>query len=276
LSKLIRNEQEYYVHALIDPELADFNEIIHPELNHLLNEARDEANHIRDEARDKAKKLAERLTAEEKQVIDPGSLWLRIEDMSKTKSYFNYLDIIHCGSSILNLWPRYVGDRRTRLLKALNKLRPRIESCLVLVDNFPQGSLTAKVSKRLNIIQRKMDNNWEISRGNDPQRLTDALVTANVVSNELKQVELEIRKLHSIQQMLVFISKFFKKSFIFQSINLIIAFFLLPILVYYLNFFLPEIMITSQNIWEYQKLAMILGGFSGLCLALMIATKNIP
>jgi hypothetical protein len=39
---------------------------------------------------------------------------------------------------------------------------------------------------------------------------------------------------------------------------------------------LPEIRITPENIWEYQKIVMILGGFSGLCMALMLSTKNMP
>ena len=121
-----------------------------------------------------------------------------------------------------------------------------------------------------------MDDNETIARSSDPERLQHAFVQANKLAKELKQVESELKKLRKTQQMLFFINKFIKKTFIFQSVNLLIAFLLFPICTYYMHFFLPEIRITPENIWEYQKIVMILGGFSGLCLALMLSTKNMP
>jgi hypothetical protein len=121
-----------------------------------------------------------------------------------------------------------------------------------------------------------MDINWDLSRSSDPETLKDASVEANELANELKQVELELKKLHTTQQAILFITQFFKKALFFQLINLLIAFCLFPIFAHYLNFFLPHIQITPQNIWEYQKIVLVLGGLSGLCVALMLSTKNMP
>jgi len=276
LSKLIRNERKYYVYALIDPDLADYNEIIHPELNNLFNEARDEARQIYEDAREKAKRLEEQLTQEEKEQNDLKSKWLKIEKLAKSDSYFNYLDIIHHGSSIINLWPNYLEDRRKNLLKVLNKLRSPIENYRVFINNFPHRNLIANVSRRLTIIRKKMDIHWDISRGNDPEQLKDAFAQAHELAKELKQVELELKKVNTTQHVLSFITQLFKKALFFQVINLLVAFCLFPIFAHYLNFFLPEITITPQNIWEYQKIVLVLGGFSGVCLALMLTTKNMP
>ncbi|MBC8434324.1 MAG: hypothetical protein H8D96_20640 [Desulfobacterales bacterium] len=276
LIKLIRNNREYYLYALIDPELAAFNEIIHPELNNLLHEAQEEAKQIQAEAEQKANKLEEQLTAEEKKINDPRALFLKIEELSKADSYFNCLDIIYYGSSIIDIGSRYLEDRRMKLLRVLNILRPRVNSCIVAVNNFSNRSLIVAISRKLNNVQIKMDDNVTIARGSDPERLKDAFVEANKLAEELKQVESELKKLQKTQQMLFFIAKFFKNTFIFQSVNLLIAFLLFPICTYYMHFFLPEIRITPENIWEYQKIVIILGGFSGLCLALMLSTKNMP
>ena len=276
LIKLIRNNREYYLYALIDPELAAFNEIIHPELNNLLHEAQEEAKQIRAEAEQKANKLEEQLTAEEKKVNDPRALFLKIEELSKADSYFNCLDIIYCGSSIIDIGSRYLEDRRMKLLRALNTLRPRVKSCIVAVNNFSNRNLIVAISRKLKNVQIKMDDNVSIARGSDPEKIKDAFVEANKLAEELKQVEAELKKLQKTQQMLFFIAKFFKNTFIFQSVNLLIAFLLFPICTYYMHFFLPEIRIAPENIWEYQKIVIILGGFSGLCLALMLSTKNMP
>lgn len=276
LIKLIRNDREYYVYALIDPELAAFNEIIHPELNNLLNEAQEEAKQIRAEAEQKAKTLEKQLTAEEKKVNDPRALFSKMEELAKADSYFNCLDIIYYGSSIIDIGSRYLEDRRMKFLRVLNKLRPRVKSCIVAVNNFSNRNLIVATSRKLKNIQIKMDDNETIARSSDPERLKDAFVQANKLAKDLKQVESELKKLYKTQQMLFFITKFIKKTFIFQSVNLLIAFLLFPICAYYLHFFLPEIRITPETIWEYQKIVMILGGFSGLCLALMLSTKNMP
>lgn len=276
LIKLVRNNREYYVYALIDPELAAFNEIIHPELNNLLNEAREEAEQIRVEAEQKAKKLEKQLTAEEKRVNDPKALFLKIADLAKADSYFNCLDIIYYGSAIIEIGSRYLEHRRMKLLRVLSKLRPRVKRCIVAANNFSNRNLIAAMSRKLKNIQIKMDDNETIARGSDPEKLKDAFVQANKLDTELKQVESELKKLRKTQQMLFFITKFFKKIFIFQSVNLLIVFLLFPICTYYLHFLLPEIRITPEAIWEYQKIVMILGGFSGLCLALTLSTKNLP
>ncbi len=122
----------------------------------------------------------------------------------------------------------------------------------------------------------KMDDNETIARGSDPKKLKDAFVQANKLDTELKQVESELKKLRKTQQMLFFITKFFRNTVIFQSVSMLTAFLVFPICTYYLHLFLPEIRISPETVWEYQKIVMILGGFSGLCLALMLSTKGLP
>ena len=216
------------------------------------------------------------LTAEEKKVNNPRALFSKIEELAEADSYFNCLDIIYYSSSIIDIGSRYLENRRMKLLRVLNTLRPRVKSCIVAVKNFSNRNLIVAISRELKNIQVKMDDNERIAMGNDPERLKDAFVQADKLAKELKQVESELKKLHKTQQMLFFIAKLIKNTFIFQSVNLLIAFLLLPICTYYLHFLLPEIRITPENIWEYQKIVIILGGFSGLCLALMLSTKNIP
>jgi len=276
LDKLIRNEREYFIYALIDPELADFNELIHPELNNLLNEARDEAEQTREKAQSKVEKLEAQLTQEEKEVNDPKPLWLRIAELSKSDSYFNHLDIIHYSNHIIDMGAKYLKDRKAKLFKVLNEIEPRIKRCFILSDKLPYRNLITNVLQRLKNIEAKMNRHWQIARGNDPKVLKDALDEAETLTKELKQVELELKKLNSIQQVMLFFSKFFKKSLIFQSVNLLVVFCIFPIFTHYLNFFLPDIRISTQNIWEYQQFVLVLGGLSGVCLALMLTTKTMP
>jgi GGDEF domain-containing protein len=276
LSKLIKNEREYYVYALIDPELADFGEFIHPELNNLLNEVRDEARQIRAEAEDKVEKLDAQLTAAEKKENGFQALWLKIKELSASDSYFSYLDIIHYCSSIIQMESRHLVDRKTQLLKVINKLESRIDDCFSIAQNLPYPNMSTHVTRKLKNIEAKTNPIRRKSGGYDSQELKDALKEADTLIHEIKQVKSELKRLNSIQNGLLFFSTFFKKCLIFQSVNLLIIFCLFPIFSHYLNFFLPDIGITAKNMWEYQMVVLVLGGLAGLCLALALATKDMP
>jgi hypothetical protein len=88
----IRKNREYYVNALIDPELVDFNEIIHPKLKAMFEEAKAEAQLIAQKAEEELKNLEKMLGAEEKEVIEAQYLWKKIAELFKTDSYLVYLD----------------------------------------------------------------------------------------------------------------------------------------------------------------------------------------
>jgi len=107
-------------------------------------------------------------------------------------------------------------------------------------------------------------------------KFKDALNLTKELSSEIDQIELKLQRLRIIRWLLQFISKFFKKSLLFQAANLLIALIVFPIIVYYLNFLVPQIRITPQNIWFYQKGVLVLGGISGLLLAFLTTTKSMP
>ena len=105
-------------------------------------------------------------------------------------------------------------------------------------------------------------------------KFKDALNLTKELSLELDQIELKLQRLGIIRWLLQFISRFFKKSLFFQTANLLIALIIFPIIIYYLNFLMPQISITSQDIWFYQKGVLVLGGISGLLLAILATTKS--
>ena len=80
-------------------------------------------------------------------------LWDMIAELAKADSYFNCLDIIHYGSAIIDLGSKYLENRRMKLLRELNQLRPRVKRCRGAVNNFSNRNLIAAISRKLQSIQ---------------------------------------------------------------------------------------------------------------------------
>jgi tetratricopeptide (TPR) repeat protein len=84
LIKLIQQDREFYVNALIDPDLAPFNDIIHAELKTLFDNAKDKAMQIFYIVENELTKLEDLL--DEKQINETQSLWLKIKELPEADS----------------------------------------------------------------------------------------------------------------------------------------------------------------------------------------------
>lgn len=112
LIKLVKKSREYYIHALIDPELSKFRDLIHPRVKALLEEARDEAEKTILEAREELEDLRRWLGRDETETQEAETLFSKMEELSKVDGYFSHLDVIYymnllipgLGISHQNIW----------------------------------------------------------------------------------------------------------------------------------------------------------------------------
>ena len=274
LIKLIKNSREYYINALIDPELANYTELIHPKLKDFFNEAQQEANKVIPMAKDELSKLKKLLGEKEKEVMEGQNLCLKIEKLSKSESYFGYLDIIHYADSIINMSRGSIKVRRRKLSKSLRGLQHRFDNCHTFIKDFHYRTFIDPVSRRLRHLHKKINKYWDIAGSDALDKFKEAFIGVKELSSEMDQIELKLKRLDKIQRAILFVTGFFKKSLIFQSVNLLIAIILFPIIAHYLNFFMPDLKAIPQNIWSYQKVVLIFGGAAGIFLAILITTRN--
>jgi class 3 adenylate cyclase/tetratricopeptide (TPR) repeat protein len=275
LTKLIGNHREYFVFALIDPELADFSGMIHQQLRNLLDEVRHEAIGATQKAeKNILNRLRELFDKEEKEVVEANSQWSKIQDLSKTDSYFGYLDMIHYATRILTLGRASIEDRKNRLFEILDDLDNRLYKYLNFLTNFPFAYLSDPLSQQLKRIQEKTDENRESAKSKSPSKFKETFALLEELSAQLDQIESKIRRIETIRKVLEFTTSFFKKSLLFQLANLFMAIILFPIMAYYLSFIIFGFKISPHHIWEYQKGALVLGGISGFLLALLTTAQS--
>ena len=274
LIKLIQQDREFYVNALIDPDLAPFSEMIHAELKGLFDQAKDEAMEIYYRVENELNKLEDLVG--EKEIKEAQSLWLKIKELPKAGSYFAYLDIIHYGESIIAIGRRNIEKRRGNLLEVLYGLNSRVEKYLTFVSNYPYKNLIGAFSQQLRRLQAKISQTRDAARSDVPGEFKEALTRPEELSAELYQIESKLKRLEAVQLAVLFCTRFLKKSLIFQSVVAFLAMIAFPITIYYLNLVLPKYgMSPILNIWSYQKGIIVLGGITALFLAVLTTSKSL-
>lgn len=274
LLKLIDQDREYYINALIDPDLAQFSEIVHPELKGLFDRAKDEALGIFHEAEKEYDKLEKIL--DEKEIEEAGSLWSNIKELSKKDGYFVYLDIIYYGKSFISMSRNSIEKRRKEILEALYGLTRRLEKYLVFAGKYRYRSLISAPDQQLTRVQTKIAQTRDMARSDVPEEFRRSPDRLGELAAELDQIQSKLKRLETVQLVILFLTRFFKKSLAFQAVVVFLAIIVLPVAVYYANFVLPKYKIsTVQNIWSYQLGILIAGGICAGLLALIRTIKSL-
>ena len=273
LIKLIQQDREFYVKALIDPDLAPFSEIIHAELKSLFDQAKDEAMQIFNKAENELNKLE--VLVGEREVQEAQSLWLKIRELPKADSYFAYLDIIHYGESILAIGRRSIERRRGNLLEVLYGLNSRVEKYLAFLSNYPYRYLIGALYQQLRLLQTKINQTRDMAKSDVLDEFKEALARLEEPSAELDQIETKLKRLEVVQLAVLFFSRFLKKSLIFQSAVVLLSIIVFPITTYYLNLVLPRHGMSPILVWSYQKGILVFGAIPALLLAILTTIKSL-
>ncbi len=275
LMKLVRKNRTYYIHALIDPELAGVRELVHPKIKALLAETREEASGIIRQASEELSELTRWLGDDEPETKDAEAMLTKIVELSKVDSYFSQHDILHYGTNLVGMGRRSLEERKKKIGKVLKELGERHARCTRYVNSFPYRFLVGSFAGVLNAMHAPLGQKWGVDEPvGTPRKFNDVVQETERLSEELTDIESRLQRMEILRKLILFLSRFFKKMLIFQSANLMVAIILFPIVAYYLNLLLPGMNISSQNIWPYQKTVLSLGAVSGLLLALLTSGAN--
>lgn len=267
LIDLIQENREFFTAALIDPDLEPFSKVIHPELKRLFVQAKEQAAKVAQKAEEDLKELEGLM--DEKDIKETRSFLSKVEDLSMTDGYFAYTDIIYQGESILALSRKSIQERRGNLLNTLQGLSIRIRTCLNIAVNYPYPRMAAALQKEIVLLSAEINQAYHLARSNIPEEFKAALKLPERLSPLLHDVELQTARLQAVGFVLSSLADFLKNSLIFLSAALFFAIILFPIMIYYINLFLPKYgMPQVHNIWYYQKTILVSGSVSAFVLSI--------
>jgi len=273
LVKLIRMSREYYINALIDPDLAEFNKIIHPELKKLFKETRQKAQKTAYNAEREFFTLEKFLEQDDDEIEKADAVLLKIRELALTDSYFGYLDMAYLGDSMINACRKTMSHRKKEFINAIRKIYKRTENISGLARNYHSRLLSNPAYKQLKAIQSELNQISEAVKFNDFDKFREMSIRCEEISKELHEIEPELKRLKMMLDIKTFLVIFLKNSVLILSVILFAGIIIFPALVYYLNTFSPAFN-TAGDTGFYQKYFIIFGILGGLSFSFFKSFKT--
>jgi len=270
LTKLIRKNRVYFVYALIDPDLATYSNIINPQLLKLFETAKGNAKSIFNRAETELEKSRKILDADG--VTEAQSFLLKASNTLKSDNYFSYLDSIYYSDSTISICANRVREQRKSFLENLYQMNKRVDKGIKFVKSYRYPSLIRFYKEQLSQIKKNIYQVHDIVKSATGEQFDELESFCEKIAAKLISIELNLQKYDSIQLILIYLTRFLKKSAILLSIVLFIGIFAVPSIV---SGILRNNTVAFNNIWFFQKYFLIAGSIVSIAISLVITIKNI-
>lgn len=275
LRRLIDTNRKYFIAALIDPELARYSHRIHPEINKILEKTADQADLLASQAAEEMEKMQQLLGGEDTELKRARSYCEKVQELSGTESYFGSLDIIYYATVIIRIARKSSENARRELTRAHGTLKKRHEKCVRFAENYPHEYFLGSLAQDLAVFGRQVNGIQEVIRNNMLEKFTESLNLARELAGIIDRMEQKVGRLESLKRWIRFGTEFGKKAFLMEGAVVLIALLIFPAMGHYLNFLIPGLMFSPENIWVYQKGLLILGGAAALLMAFLMSARNL-
>ena len=276
LLNLIQKKREYYLFALIDPELKSFSECINPHLVKIFNNVKDDAKRVLRETEEELRRLKKIFGHTEDVVKNAEESWLMINKLADSESYFGFLDAVYHGLSIMKTIHRTICEYKKELSEALLSYTQQISNYINFLAKYPNEEISLPLYDKLEMLQRTARENWRRSGLSNVDELMIASKNKQLLFEEMDSVGQEMKKLMTIQWMRHFYANFMKRNIIFISIIFTAALIMMPIVVFYVNLILLKFNILPiYDIWSYQKMVMIIGFVCSIITSFLVTFMEV-
>jgi hypothetical protein len=274
LSRLVQENREYFVTALIDPDLAPFSDAVGETLGLLLDRAKKEAESAASEA--DSEYALSKVALGKADIKDIQLLRTKIDQLLAQDSYFGYLDVIEHSESIVSTCRKSTIHRKREIWEILRELNGRLEINMKFVDSYPYKGMVSSYRDQLVLAREKIHHVQNIGPALSEQQLLACHNLHESLTTEWNGLESRLRRLDTFLKLCKGSLRFLRWSGIFMAIVWFLDLFLFPLIIYYLSAFLSGFDVsTIPNVWFYQKNFLIFGSVVGMGISLFITIKGL-
>jgi class 3 adenylate cyclase/tetratricopeptide (TPR) repeat protein len=274
LENLIREDRDYYIQALIDPDLAIFADLVQPQLAILLEETRTQAAAAIAEAQKQFALYGDLLEAAD--FADAQALSMKAKSLMESEAYFGYIDVVSHANRLIGLCTNAAREQRGAVAEKFRTLKARAEEYLSFTNEYPYKKPVRLLGEELGFVMEKVDEVLERTTFLTKEQIHEAHLLSRQIQEVLDRVAPKLERLYFIEQGLGMLKRFLRSSAVLLSMVIILGLLVLPLLTYYLNVFLSKLEApTISDTWTFQKYFLFLGGLGGLILAFFLSMKGL-
>jgi len=262
LLKLVHFAREYYVAALISPELTEFRSSFIPEFRKLVVETRKEAQAASEEADKAVAALKGLLRDDDEGIVEMVSMQERMHELlEKPDALLACQDAIYAAKRITADCGVIEKERKDHAVKMLLKLEERVGTLL------RDGAGTARLTPLVRPILERLRSLTEGLERREP--LDRCLEQCEALSRELEPVETVGKRLKERAEFFRGWGGFFKDLTIVLLITATAGLVLLPATLFCVDALHPgSTPAESPELWLAQKVVFVVGGLFAVMLAL--------
>jgi tetratricopeptide (TPR) repeat protein len=262
LLKLLHLSREYYVAALISPELAEFRSSFTPEFRKLAMETRKEAQAASEEADKAVAALKGLLRDDDEGIAEMVSMQERMHGLlEKPDALLACQDAIHTARKIAADCGAIEQERKGHAVKMLMKLEERAGTLL------RERTAVARLDPLVRPVLERLCSLAEGLERREP--LDRCLEQCEALSGELKPLETIARRLKERAEFFRGWGGFLKDLTIVSLITATTGFVLLPAALFCVDALHPgSAPAESPELWLAQKVVFVVGGLFAVIFAL--------
>jgi len=273
LVKLIKENRNYYIIALLDPDMEPYSKPVNTELTKIFDEAKAEAQFYSEEANRKLRDVY--LTLAKKSADDIRLSMAKIENMMDSKSYFGYLDIFYLGNSVISICNNALKEQRKSISETILRLNKRLERGLNFIRNYRYPEFSDTCARELNLLKSKMAGIGYTEQYVSAEQFDACHELCDDIAQELDSMEPKMKRLDLLQKLIGTSISFLKHSSIPFLIVLFVGVCLIPFLTDPINTILAKLDIFSiTSASSLQKTFIILGGIIIFIISFLVAAKK--
>lgn len=276
LVSLIEYHREYFIKALIDPDLSPLNMAVEKELQHLYNQAQEQASLQGNMAEQEYARLQKIVTSNNASIGEISALMEKTRELSRTDSYFAFLDRSHLSETIRGLCRRIIVREKKDLLEKLATLENRLDRATHSLAAFGASSSFASLPEAVDDLKKRFRKLRKEIEGEKADFHRSSQEELKALQRKCDAVDTEIVRFESTAKLKASILRFVKDSFFYLFILVAATMFALPIILSLLGstaeYLWPNL---CANTWVYQKGILLYGGTAALLIATYRAYKTI-
>ncbi len=274
LVRLIGENRDFFVVALIDPELSAHRNTIYVHLIELLAEAKKEALSHFNEAKKELTKSRALLPLSALKSIDP--VLQEIEGLVQSESYFGCLDVPHRCSGIRTMCKNALNDQIHTIAEVIKGLKTRFEKADAFIESYRYPHLAQKHRSRLAYLKASLGQLNDVRYFESSGEFEQCYHVCQEISRELSSLENRLEMLDVSAQVVRMCLRFLKNSSIFFSIVFFLGIFVFPLMSDHINAVLTRLDISLfPNAWTLQKSFLILGGIVSLITSFFLTIREL-
>ncbi len=273
IGHLVEDDREWYVQALIDPDLAPFRDTMADHLDRILEGARERADEAYRQAKQEMDEAIKFLGSREKMEVE--TLFSRVKAGVDSRSYFGYLDAVRYGTMVVSICHGGVRERTREVSVRLQKLKGGVDLAGRQLAACRYPKLVKDLTQEVSALGARVAALHVPVRPLSPEEMGEWSEGWEEISRALKKVESRIEKAKAREILVAGCLRFAGRAALLLGLVLFAGLILIPVISHHTGILSGG---SEESLglggWTYQKPFLLGGGLTSFLLALLLTIRR--